>query len=108
MNRLIAANWVTTGAFVLTLAVGYACTKAQTAEIITDLTPIGACIVGQIVGGETDPMGIVAKCSGTTVESVVKVAETLLESGADASPVAKNAAMVHANAKVILARRAAQ
>lgn len=108
MTRLIAANWVTTGAFVLTLAFGYACTKAQTTEIVSDLTPIGACVVNQIMVGETDPMGIVAKCSGTTVESVVKVAETLLASGADASPLAANAAVVHANAKAILARRVSQ
>ena len=65
-----------------------ACSGAQVSSDISNLTPIGACVLTQVESG-ADPMAVLVACAGTTIEQIIKIVQTYLAASADAGVAAK-------------------
>ena len=62
-------------ALALALVTVIGCAQLKTAAPL--LEPAGACIVGQLLTGNEDPLSIVADCVGITIEDVIAVVTAL-------------------------------
>jgi hypothetical protein len=91
------------------LSVGFvtfpACTAQEANTVVKDITPVGACITGELIAGVTEPVAILGACLGTTIEDVIAVIESIYaasvtDAGADAG--ASNLALLaSAHAKAV-------
>lgn len=83
------------------------CTAQQAQQVVQDVTPAGACIVGQVVNGVVDPLVVLAACIGTTVESILAVIETFLGKSPTAmapTPFQKSLLLLKANTLALQAK----
>jgi hypothetical protein len=74
-------------ALVLAAIFAPACTAQEVNTVVKDISPAGACISGELLGGVTDPVAILTACAGVTIDDVVTTIEDILAATpADAGP----------------------
>lgn len=81
------------------------CTASQGKQVVTDLTPVGACVLDDtLIKGVTDPVQVEADCVGSTLQAIVSIWDVFFGSTPDAGALPQPAIQVRANAKLLLAK----
>lgn len=82
MNKYIVGI-IGAGLIGTSIAGNIACTKQEQAQVVADITPVGACVANiiSVISGTEDPLVIASTCF-TAVEDVYQVVSEMLASTA--------------------------